>query len=65
MHERDKRDQAQMERLRKEAALEFEALDRRGFSERLLSIECAERSRLGNKKERMPLRLLAVQSLES
>ena len=32
MHERDTRDQAKLERLRKEATLGFEALDREEFS---------------------------------
>ena len=36
MHQRDKRDQAKLKRLRKEAALGFEALDRDEFSGKTL-----------------------------
>ena len=42
MHERDKRDEAKLERLRKEAALGFEALERGEFSTKTVAQIAAE-----------------------
>lgn len=50
MHERDTRDQAKLEQLRKEAALGFEALDREEFSGKTLQ-EIAKEASIRHKNK--------------